>query len=152
MPGEGEERLTKPTSTSPVAVAPDAADPDRSELADLVAPLWTAEHTRRVLGLSRSAMSQRLKTGSVLAVMSAEGDIFYPASQFETRQGTVRVMPALRKFIMVFRDLDRWTIAVLTHTPATELDGLTPLDWVREGRDVKALVDYAGGLAAEYGR
>lgn len=54
--------------------------------------------------------------------------------------------------MMVLRDHDPWTIAVLNHTPAPELDDLTPLDWVREGRDAQALVDYARVLKAEFAR
>lgn len=69
------------------------ADPDRSELAELIAPVWSAEHARRVLGISRPAMLDRRKTGSLLAVQSSDGDFFYPVSQFEKQAGKVRVNP-----------------------------------------------------------
>lgn len=128
------------------------ADPDRSEMAELVAPVWSAEHARRVLGISRPAMLDRRKTGSLLAVQSSDGDFFYPVSQFEKQAGKVRVKPALRQFMMALRDHDPWTIAVLNHTPAPELDDLTPLDWVRERRDAQTLADYARVLKAEFAR
>jgi hypothetical protein len=128
------------------------ADPDRSELADMVAPLWTAEHTRRVLKLSRPTMLDRRKAGSLLALKTTDGDFFYPVSQFERRDGKVQVKPALRKFMMVLRDRDPWTVAILIHTPAPELGDLTPLDWVRQGRDSKPLLDYAHVVNTEYAR
>lgn len=127
-------------------------DPQRSELVDLVAPVWTAEHTRRVLKLSRPTMLDRRRTGSLLALKSSDGDYFYPVSQFEKRDGKVQVKPALRQFMMVLRDHDPWTVAVLHHTPAPELDGLTPLDWARQDRDTTTLVEYAKVLNAEFSR
>lgn len=129
-----------------------ASDPHRSKLADLVAPVWTAEHTRRVLNLARPTMLERRRTGSLLALRSSDGEFFYPVSQFEKRDGKVRVKPALRQFMMVLRDQDPWTIAVLQHTPAPELDGLTPSGWVRQGRHPQTLVDYARVVNAELSR
>lgn len=127
-------------------------DPDRSELAELVAPLWTAEHTRRVLGLSRATMLERRKSGSLLALKSSEGDFFYPIAQFEKRGEKVHVKPALRRFFMVLRDRDPWTIAALLHTPTPELDNLTPLEWVRAGNETETLVACAEVLNLEFAR
>lgn len=154
------ERTSHAITTDPEAMAEAIidlvldriSDPDRSELADLVAPVWTAEHTRRVLDLSRPSMLDRRRTGSLLALRSSDGDFFYPVSQFEKRDGKVRVKPALRKFMMALRDHDPWSIAVLHHTPAPELADLTPLEWVRQGRPVQTLVDYARTLNAEFAR
>lgn len=128
------------------------ADPDRSELADLVAPLWTAEHTRRVLNLSRPTMAERRKTGSLLALKTTDDEFFYPVSQFEKHDGKIRVKPALRRFMMALRDRDPWTVAILMHTPAPELGNLTPLDWVRRGREPGPLLDYAEVVNAEFAR
>jgi hypothetical protein len=127
-------------------------DPDRSELADLVAPLWTAEHTRQVLGLSRATMLERRKSGSLLALKSTDDDFFYPVDQFEKHGEKVRVKPALRRFFMVLRDRDPWTIATLLHTPTPELDNLTPLEWVRAGNETATLVACAEALNAEFVR
>lgn len=129
-----------------------AAPPDRSELADLVAPLWTAEHTRRVLGLSRATMQDRRKAGTLLALKTTDGDFFYPVAQFEKHAGKVRVKPALRAFMMALRDRDPWTVAILLHTPAPELGDRTPLDWVRARRDLEDLQGYAEVVNAEFAR
>lgn len=128
------------------------ADPDRSELADIVGPMWTAEHARRELGISRPAMLDRRRSGSLLALKSSDGDFFYPVCQFEKSSGEVRVKPGLRQFMMVLRSHDPWTVAVLLHTPAPELSDLTPLAWLREDRDTQTLVSYAEALRAEFVR
>ena len=127
-------------------------DPDRSELAELVAPLWTAEHTRHLLKLSRRAMSSREQARSLLALETADGDLYYPVSQFERHDGEIRVKPALQAFMQAMPDRDPWTIAVLVNTPADELDSSTPLDWVRGGGDTQVLLDLAVVLNAEFAR
>ena len=123
-----------------------------SELAELVGPVWTAGHTRRVLGLSHGSMLNRRQVGALLALPTADGDLVYPVSQFEKRNGEVQVKPAVREFMHVLRDRDPWTVAVLLHTPAPELEDLAPLEWVRQGRDSQNLVDYAAVLDREFAR
>jgi hypothetical protein len=127
-------------------------DPDYSELVDIVAPLWSAEHARRVLDVSRSTMAQQRKRGSLLALRTAGSGFLYPVFQFETYEGKVQVKRGLREFMMTLRSQDPWTVAVVVKTPAPELDGLSPLGWVHTGGDIKVLVDYAKILAAEFQR
>jgi hypothetical protein len=128
--------------------------PDESpnELADLVGPFWTSARTREALGVSsRQALDSRRRTGSVLGVKSTDGDRFYPVSQFHKRaDGGIEVKPALVPFLRTLRGFDAWTVAVLLHTPAPELADLTPLDWVRHGKDPKALEDLARAVAREW--
>lgn len=123
-----------------------------NELADLVGPFWTGARTREALGVAtRQAMDSRRRSGSILGVKSSDGDLFYPVSQFHRRSdGTVEVKPALVVVFRVLRDFDSWTTAVFLHTPAPELGGRTPLDWVRKGNDAKALEDLAVAVAREW--
>lgn len=128
------------------------ASADVSELAALVAPLWSAGHTREVLGLSQQAMLDRARAGSLLALTTSDGAVFYPVWQFEKREGNVQVKPGLRKFVTVLRDHDQWTVAVLIKTPAAELADKSPLDWVCDGGDTTTLVTYAERLRTEFTR
>lgn len=124
-----------------------------NELVDLLAPFWSAEKTRAALGgPSRTRMSQRRKEGSLLGLKTSDRVIVYPVSQFEPHGGGVRVRPGLRGFFAALKDYDPWTVAVLMHTPAPELNELTPLDWVRRGLELDVLGDYAGRVAAEWAR
>jgi hypothetical protein len=127
-------------------------DPERSEVADRLAPLWSAERTRRALGISRSALGDRRKSGSVLALRTSDGAFFYPVSQFERRGGKIQVKPGLRSFLMRLRDHDPWTVALILHAQAPELGGSTPLAWIRQSRDQATLEDYADTLHAEWSR
>lgn len=129
------------------------SDEDPNEIADLLAPFWTARRTAEALGgLRRSTMAERRKTGSLLGVKTTDGDFFYPVAQFERRDGKIQVKPALRKFMMALRDRDPWTVGILLHTPAPELGDLTPLDWVRRNGDEQRLVRYARIVDAEFTR
>jgi hypothetical protein len=124
---------------------------DRSELADLLAPFWTAQRAQAALGISRQAMADRRKTGAILALKAADTDTyFYPVAQFETKDGAVRVKPMLRRFLMTLRHREPWTVGVLLHTPAPELENRTPLDWVRRHGDEGTLLDYARVVNAEF--
>ena len=123
----------------------------RSEMGDLVGPFWTEGKTIEALGVeSRDVLAGMRGARTLLGMEGADGDCFYPVIQFETRDGAVWVKPALIQFFTALRDRDPWTVGVLLHTPAPELDGLTPAIWVRQELDVDTLVDYARRLAHEW--
>lgn len=130
----------------------DIAHDSHNELAALLGPFWTGARTREALGLnSRQALASRASNGSVLALKSADGDVFYPISQFQRRSdGTVEVKPALVPFLRHLRHFDPWAVGVLLHTPAPELGNLTPLDWARQDRDPATLIHLARAVAREW--
>lgn len=124
-----------------------------ANITDLVGPLWSADKTQRALGVpTRAAMRNLCETGSLLGLPTADGVVFYPVAQFETHGGQTRVKPALQHFMVALRERDPWTVAVLLNTPADELDGHTPLVWVRREGDTGTLLEYANIVAAEFSR
>lgn len=120
-------------------------DPE-AELVQAVAPLWSMERTRAALGLIESQVTERMRDGSLLGLECSDGSLVFPLAQFETHDGTVRVRPALVQFLGMLRDEDPWTVALVLVTAADELDGDSPVDWTRDGRDIEALLDYATTL------
>lgn len=123
----------------------DVTDPE-TELVEAVAPLWSAERTLTALGLTESQATERVRAGSLLGLECSDGSLVFSLAQFETHEGTVRVRPALVEFFTMLRGEDPWTVALFAVTKADELDGLSPVDWVRDGRDTEALLDYANTL------
>lgn len=123
-----------------------------NELADLLGPFWTGARVREALGVpTRQALDSRRRNGSVLALKSTDGALFYPVAQFQRRpDGQIQVKPALVGLFRTLRGFDSWTVGVLLHTPAPELDGLTPLDWVGQGKDVGALEELGLAIAREW--
>jgi len=156
LAGTGDVRLVDPDTMAGVIaglVIDRADDPEHNEIADLVAPLWSADRTRRALGSpSRAAMADRRRAGTILGLKTTDGDIFYPVSQFETFQGAVRVKPALREFFRILRDQDPWTVAVLMRTPTADLEDRCPVDWAADEGGLEVLAEYARTVNAEFSR
>jgi hypothetical protein len=120
-------------------------------LAALLGPFWTTARVRQALGNpTRQALDSRRRNGSLLGLRTPEGVIYYPVAQFHRRNGTVEVRPTLIHLFRALKEHDPWTVGVLMHTPADELDSLTPLEWARQDRDHETLAHYAAVVAREW--
>lgn len=134
------------------------ASAEPNELADLLGPFWSEAHTRNVLDRELSgSYAKSVATGSVLGVVSSDGDVFYPVFQFRREpagpEAGVRVDPALVPVLRILRDLDPWTVGVFLHTPAPELDDQTPLACLRsEPGGPVAVLELAQVVALEWAR
>jgi hypothetical protein len=133
-------------------IAPRTPDGSTEDLPLLIAPLWSALHVSRQLGVDESTLNVLRARAQVLAVPLRDGSLGYPSAQFETAGATVRVRPDLARFMHVLRRRDPWTVAILLHTPARDLRGGTPIAWVTSGRPGQALVDYAEALETQFAR
>ena len=96
-------------------------------------------------------MHERTQRGTLLALRDQEGTNRYPAFQFGADG---RPLPALGD---VMRTLTRvvetpYTIAAWLTSTEPELDGHSPVDWLRSGRDPTAIVTQAGREAAGLSR
>lgn len=125
--------------------------PEENELADLLAPYWTGQRTAEALRLDPSELADERSAHRLLGLMTTDGDYFYPVRQFERSDtGTTRVKPGLVRFMEAIEGLDPWTVGVLAVTPAEELDGLTPLQWLDDGRDPGRLIELAHVIRCEF--
>ncbi|TCI96405.1 hypothetical protein [Aeromicrobium sp. IC_218] len=123
---------------------------ESNELVDLVGPFWSTTRTQAALGVSRQALHQARRDGRVLACRGGDNQWVYPLSQFvRSGSGKVAVRPLLRPLLKALRNLDGWGVATLLLEPATELDGLTPLDWARQEKPVEPVQKLAARLAAD---
>jgi hypothetical protein len=128
---------------------------DINELATLLGPYWSTENTRRRLGYPslRDIETSRL-SGFLLGLETADRLFIYPVWQFEKEHQpdgeTTVVRLALLPILRTLRTYDPWTVAVLIHTPAPELDGQTPLDWARAHKPPQALANLAQTVAREW--
>lgn len=121
-----------------------------NEIADRVGPMWSGQKVRRALAVSAGVLDARRESGEVLGLVTTDGVVVYPVSQFQRREGRVEVKPALVPFLRVLRQFDAWAVAMLLHTPAPELDGMTPLDWLGQGHEPTALHGLADVVAREW--
>jgi hypothetical protein len=121
-----------------------------NEIADLVGPFWSGAKVSDELGVSAGVLDARRESGEVLGLVTVDGVIVYPVSQFQRREGRVEVKPAMVPVLRAWRQFDGWTVAVLLSTPAPELDDLTPLAWLDQGREPAALRSLTDAVALEW--
>ena len=130
-----------------------AAPDDENPLASWVGPFWSGKRVRDELRLaSRQALDSRRRAHAVLGVKTSDGAVIYPVWQFHRRDETVEVRPAVGRVFAILGAHDEWAVAVLLNTPAPELEGLTPLDWVRQLRSEATLLQFARTVDTEWSR
>lgn len=139
----------------------DRAEPDQhgsalvydDELAETVGPFWSAAKVAAEFGgITRQALKQRRDRGTLLGVKSADGEIFYPISQFRRSGGHIQVKPGQLEILKALKGADAWSVAVLMHTPAPELDNATPLEWEARGGEPGASLALAQKVRQEWNR
>ncbi len=130
-----------------------AASDDVNALVTWAGPFWSGKKVREELGLaSRQALDARRRAHAVLGVKTSDGAVIYPVWQFERRRRGVEVRPGVARLLSVLGRHDEWAVAVLLNTPAPELGGLTPLNWLRQGNDEATLMDFARAVDDEWSR
>ena len=121
-------------------------NPIRNPMADLVGPFYDTPRVQTLLDVSKQAVSDRRKHGSVMAMRTSDGLWVYPVFQFEGR----RIKPALTGVFRVFRGHDGWTASVWLLTLNDELDGRSPLDWLVHGLDEDLVLRLAAHAARQW--
>lgn len=138
---------------------PPAADEVADRIADLVlpivaanpmvealAPFWSSRKLQAELGVSRQALDSRMKAGTLLGLKAGDGQLAFPVSQFvREADGAIKVRPGILAMLKVARASEAyrpWSFATLLRTPASELDGLTPHDWMRDASRDQMLLQF----------
>lgn len=114
---------------------------------DVVGPFYDLTGVHRILGgVSRQAIHDRVKRGTLLQVRTSDQALLYPTFQFD---GT-DIAPRLRQVLARLRatDVDGWTIATWFSTPSAELDGSTPREVLEQPGAPVEPVEQAATAAA----
>jgi len=91
------------------------------------------------------------RTVMLLFATDESGEDLYPAFQFdEDNRPFPAIEPCLREFLAA--ELDPYTTAAWFVTSQQNLSGLSPVDWMRDGRADNILIDAARRSAALYRR
>jgi hypothetical protein len=91
-------------------------------------------------GVSRQALADRVRRGTLLACRTSDGHLVYPAFQF-SRDGVVR--PGISDVVAVFgrHGVDGWTAAVWLTTASPVFDGDSAVDHLVVHRASPAAID-----------
>jgi hypothetical protein len=112
-------------------------------------PFYDTTGLTRWLGVSRQALADRVRRGSLLACRTEEGHLVYPAFQFD---GSGAIRQGLAPLLKIFTGHDGWLVATWLVTATDALEGSSAMDWLALGRSADAVVALArvdaGGWAA----
>lgn len=120
-----------------------------NELDALVGPFWSHTDTSHALGTTAEDLAALTEAGGVLGLVTSDGVTVSPVAQFNQQDGHTAVNPALVPVFRALRGIG-WATAVLLHTNCSELDDLTPLGWLAQGRPAQAVADLAVVVAREW--
>ena len=116
---------------------------------DAVGPLLSGGLARDLLGgVSRQRLGQLVKDGQLIALPQRSGSRAFPAWQFDEDGRPLTDLVRAHRTLVADGEMSAWTAASWFTHPHPELDGSTPLDWVRTGNDPDRLHIAAGRDAA----
>lgn len=97
-------------------------------------PFFTPARAAKEMGISRQAVHDRIKRGTLIVCETAEGDKVLPTFQFQDNE-------SIKPLIQIARTLargcaDGWAISTWLSIPQPDLDGLSVRDWVTNGHDL----------------
>lgn len=124
--------------------------PVRHPYADVLGPFYSSAGVIRMLGISKQALDDRRRRGTILAARTAEGVWVYPSFQFDLPNHRVR--PSLTPVLSALHEAPRWGAALWLVTPHPELGGQSPLDAVEVGKAQSVVVlaqQYVAAVTAE---
>jgi hypothetical protein len=116
-----------------------AALPNVHPLDQPLGPFYDTAGLVAWLGISRQALFDRIRRGTVLACRTADGHLLYPSLQFG-RNGTVRA--GIQDAVGVFtrRGADGWSIGAWLTTPSDVFEGQSAVDYLVVHRSSAAAV------------
>lgn len=124
-----------------------AALPTVHPLDQPLGPFYDTSGLVAWLGISRQAVFDRVRRGTVLACRTEDGHLLYPSLQFG-RSGQVRagVQEAVGAFTR--RGVDGWSIGTWLITPAEPFEGHSAVDYLVVHRSSSSAVAWVAQCAA----
>jgi hypothetical protein len=116
-----------------------AALPTVHPLDEPLGPFYDTGGLVSWLGISRQALFDRVRRGTVLACRTADGHLLYPSLQFG-RNGAVR--PGVQEAVGAFvrRGIDGWSVGAWLTTPTDIFDGHSAVDYLVVHRSSAAAI------------
>ncbi|HET7304731.1 MAG TPA: hypothetical protein VFJ12_09310 [Segeticoccus sp.] len=124
-----------------------AALPTQHAWDERLGPFYDTAGLVTWLGISRQALADRVRRGTLLACRTADGHLVYPALQF-ARDGVVRagVVDAIGHLTRA--GAEGWAVAVWLTTPSDAFEGHSAVDFLVVHRSSAAAVEHVREVAA----
>lgn len=124
--------------------------PEPSRWDDLLGPFYTTARVAEILGgVSRQAVADRRERHTLFALKTADGTLVYPTFQFNNHN---EVLAGLPEALQCFRGsrVDDWTLAGWLVSKSRSLEGRSPAEWLRLGRDLEPVLRLARDAARRW--
>jgi len=128
-----------------------AAVPTRHDLDRLTGPFYDTPGLTKWLGVSRQALDDRTKKGTLLMCPLQDGTRVYPAWQFRDNTTTVPHLIEALKILRAGAE-SPWTVATWLRTPLAKLAGVDPVSWLDRGGEPEAVLAIARADADRWSR
>lgn len=128
-----------------------SAVPTRHDLDRLTGPFYDTAGLTKWLDVSRQALDDRTKKGTLLMCRLQDGTRVYPAWQFRNNRTTVPHLAEALKILRVGAE-SPWTVATWLRTPLSKLDGVDPVSWLDRGGEPEAVLAVARADADRWSR
>jgi hypothetical protein len=124
------------------------AVPVSSRWDEALGPFYSASQAARVCG-GTSNLEDCRKRRAVLGLTTADGVMVYPVFQFDDQN---RVLGGLPEVLECFPagHVDDWAMAGWLVSPMRGLDGLSVVQWLRNGRDLAPVLVLARDAAHRF--
>ncbi|HET9211008.1 MAG TPA: hypothetical protein VFR03_11450 [Thermoanaerobaculia bacterium] len=115
---------------------------------EAVGPFYSAGQAARICG-GTSDLEDRRKHRAVLGLTTADDAMVYPVFQFDDQN---RVLQGLPEVLECFPAgyVDDWALAGWLVSPLRSLEGLSVVQWLREGRDLAPVLVLARDAARRF--
>jgi hypothetical protein len=113
---------------------------------DELGPLLSSADVADLLGVSRQRVDERLRAGRLIGLRDRAGRRWFPGYQFHDGRPLEDLIAAYHT--VAHAAVSDWTAAAWAAAADEELDGLSPADWARAGRDSERLAAIAQQDAA----
>jgi RNA polymerase sigma-70 factor (ECF subfamily) len=119
---------------------------------ELLGPFYTEDQLAKLLGASSSrAVASLRDQHKLLALKTADGVFVYPTMQFDHYDHVIENLPAVLELLGA-SGVDDWTLAGWLVSSMPSLEGKSPIEWLREGRDRRPVLALAKGAAERFSR
>src|ERR687887_1218322 len=106
-------------------------------------PLLEMRQAQQLLGVrSRQAVHDLIQRCRLLALTTEDRRTLIPVFQFTEAGRPYEAVPPLLR-IFAEAEATGWTTASWFTTPSPDLDGQTPIAWIKAGRDLESVADAA---------
>ncbi len=111
-------------------------------------PFYDTAGVVKLLGITRQAVADRVRRRTLIGASTTSGRMVYPVFQFDGN----RVDRRISAISTLFRDtpVTGWAVAAWLSTASPDLGMLSPVDWVRAGKDRDRITELATVTARQW--